>query len=102
MLQGEVRAQEADAEPGRHLLVAAAPVGVGGVQLGDELADDEVHILAGDAVLEQLAVAGLLGLPVHAVHAGVVEHVALEAPGVIEDLLPLGARINGHHQLARG
>ena len=46
VLQGEVGAQQADAPLQRLLQVAAAAVGVRGVQLADQLADDEVDVLA--------------------------------------------------------
>ena len=102
VFQVEVRAQQARPQAAGGFDIATAPVGVGGVQLGNELADDEVHVLTGDAVLQELAVADPHGRPVHAMHGGVVEHVPLEAPCVIEDLLPLRRGIHRHRQLARG
>ena len=38
----------------------------------------------------------LHGRPVGAVHVRVVEEVAVDPPGLVEDLLPLGPRIDAH------
>src|SRR5690348_12104961 len=40
------------------------------------------------------------GLPIRAVHLGVVEVIALRPPGFLEDLGPLRARIDEHLELA--
>ena len=94
-----VHAEESDAALGGLLDVAAAAVGVGGVELADQLADDEVEVPPGHDVVEQGAVALAHRLPVDPVHGGVVEVVALESPRVGEDLPPFLRR---HHRHLHG
>ena len=80
-------------------LVTAAAVRVRRIQLADQLADDEIHVPPRHRVVDQAAVLRAHRGPVHAVHSGVVEIVALEAPRVVEDLTPLGARVDGRLHL---
>src|SRR5690606_1766773 len=97
--QLEVAPEQADGDGGLALDVAGVhEIGVADVQLADELGDDVVDVLAGDAVGEHLAVLLAEALPVHAVHVLDVEEVALDAVDVVEDLLPLGAGVDpgGH------
>ena len=57
-----------------------------------------MDVEAGDGVLQQAAVAFAHGLPIDAVHARVIEVVALETPGIREELLPLAGRVDdGFH-----
>ena len=78
----------------RLLHVAAAVIGVRRVQFADELADQKIDVPARHRAFEHLAVAFAHRFPVHAVHVGVVEEIALEAVHIAEDLAPLGARIH--------
>ena len=73
--------------PRRLLDVSPADVGVGGVHLADELADDEVHVPAGDRVVEQRAVVRAQRVPVQAVHLGVVEVVPVGPPDLVKTCL---------------
>ncbi len=90
-----VHAEHADGLAGLVLHVAAEVVGVADVELRDHLPDDVAQVLAGHAVVEHLLVVRPHGRPVHAVHVGDVEVVALEPPRLDEELPPLLARVDG-------
>src|SRR5262249_25003556 len=78
-----------DAERRTSFNVTATAVGVRRVQFSDQLADDIVDVPTCHGVLEQFSVTLAHGVPIHAVHARIVKIVTLEAPGVVENLLPL-------------
>jgi hypothetical protein len=91
----EPRAEQAHRDA-RHLRqVAAADVGVAGVQLADHLADDVGQVGAVVDVVHQRRVLGAYGRPVHAVHVGREEEVAHLPPRLVEHLVPLGVPIDG-------
>jgi hypothetical protein len=71
------------------------------VELADHLGDDVVEVGAVRDVGEQRSVPGAQLLPVVAVHVLDVEVVAEEAPRLGEQLLPLGLRVEIHHQARR-
>ncbi len=100
VFEREIAAQVAHAHRRAFLDIAPAAIGVGGVQLRDEFPEHVVDVPARHGVLEQLAVALAHLVPVHAVHARVVEIVALQPPRVVEDLPPLGHRVNRRLEVA--
>ena len=63
-----IDAEVAGPDRGRFLRIAAPAVGVGGVELGDELADDVIHVPSGHGRLDELPVALPHGRPIDAVH----------------------------------
>ncbi len=71
---------------------------MGRTELSDELSDNAVDIPAGDCILEQRAVLNAHGLPVNTVHALIIEEIPTQPPGISEDLLPFGPRVNDHFQ----
>src|SRR5262245_36557045 len=58
-------------------------------QLGEHPADHLVQVAAGGQVREELLVLAPDGRPVGPVHVRVVEEVAVDPPGLVQDLLPL-------------
>jgi hypothetical protein len=64
-------------------------------QLAHHPADQVGQLVAGGDAVHERQVLVQHGLPVDAVHAGVVEVIALQAPGVHEDLAPVLAHVDG-------
>src|SRR5581483_7125109 len=76
--------------------LAAGVPAVADAQLAEHPGDDAVHVGAAGGVLQERLVLGLDGLPVGPVHVRVVEEVAVDPPGLVVDLLPLGPRLDPH------
>ncbi len=72
---------------------------MGGADLADQLTQDRVEIPAGHGALNQRAVQLAHGLPIDTVQIRVIEEVAVGTPDIVEDLPPLGARLDGHLQI---
>ena len=70
------------------------------VQLGNHFADDVIEIRAVCDVRQFLFVSRFDRRPIQSPHGRVVVEVALYTPRFIEDLFPLGARIEFHLQSA--
>ena len=75
-------------------LFAGDHVGVTRLELSDHLAEDEVELAAVADTADPGAVALAQLPPVVAVHALVVEEVAVDPPAVVEHLPPFGTRID--------
>ena len=75
-------------------LISAADVGVRVGKLADHLAQDVGEVVAIGGVRHERLILLANRLPVHAVHAGFKEIVALLPPDFVEDLLPFGRRID--------
>ena len=76
--------------------LAAAEVAVSDRQLAEHHADHAVQIAAGREVGEELFVLGSNGVPVGPVHVGRVEVVAVDPPGLVEDLRPFRPGLDRH------
>ncbi len=70
------------------------------LHLADHLDQQLVQVLAALHELEQRLVAGAHRAPIQAVHFRIVEELLFHAPGFIEDLMPLLARIDQHPKTA--
>jgi len=81
--------------------IAAADAIVAGLQLGNHLDHQRIEVLAPADMLDQRPVFGIHRIPVRAVQLIGVEVLLLHAPAFIEDLGPLGARLDVEPQ-ARG
>src|SRR5262245_33862039 len=65
-------------------------------QLAEPPADHAVDIARGSQVRQEHFILGLHGGPIGAVHVGIVEVVAIDAPRFFEDLLPFGTGFDSH------
>ncbi len=86
------------APPGLGAVVAAVLVGVAGAELALELPEQVRELGARAHPVQQRPVAVAHADPVHLGHVGGPEVVALEAPGLVEHLAPLGHRVHGDAQ----
>jgi len=101
VFEREIAPQVAHAHRAAGLEVAAAAIRMRRVQLCDKFSEHVVDIPARDGVVEQPPIALVHGVPIHPMHARVVKVIALDAPGVGEDLPPLSDRINHRLEPAR-
>ena len=88
-------------ESPRHLLgideiVAAAAAVMAHGQLAAHPLDQAVQVRAAGQLGQEDGVLVAHGFPVHAMHARIIEIVAVDAPHLVENLRPLGARIGLH------
>ncbi len=82
--------------------VAATKAMVADRKLGGHPHHYAIEIAAHGQFREEHGVLGAHGVPVGAVHVRVVEVIAVDAPGFVENLPPLGARIDLDLQLVCG
>src|SRR5262249_49704378 len=73
---------------------AGSGVAVADGQFAEHPADDAVEIAAGAQVRQKRSVLLADGGPVGAVHGRIVEVIAVDAPGFVENLRPFGARLD--------
>ena len=91
VLHGVVGAEQAYLQFGAGLRkVASGDVVVADPQLAEQPLEQPVEVRASGQVREEGGVLHAHGVPVQAVHAGIVEVVAVDAPGVLVHLRPLG------------
>ena len=64
------------------------------IQFADHFADDVTHIFAAVGVVHHCQVASANAVPINAVHIGVIEIVAEDAPCILDHLLPFTLRID--------
>ena len=77
-------------------IVAAAAAMVAHSQFAAHPLNQAVQVCAAGQLGQEHGVLVTHGLPVHAMHARIIEIVAVDAPHFIENLRPLGARIGFH------
>ena len=74
--------------------VAAAVVGVADVEFAEHLAQAIRQVATRADAVGQGAILLPDAFPIHAMHLGVIEEIALQPPGLVQHLLPFFARID--------
>ncbi len=89
-----VHSQQAHADGMNIRLISTADVSVGVGKLPDHFTQDVREVVAIGRIRHERLIFLANRVPVHAIHAGFKEIVALLPPDFVEDLVPFGRRVN--------